>query len=765
MSRVASLALALLVALVAGHVAPATSAAAIAPQSREADGAVDARGRADPTGRWIVVYRDGANVAAADTRAKGRGIAADRRYAHALKGYAAHLTRGQLAAVRQDPDVGFVVPDAILSQQAQNIPRGIRRTEATRNAIAQIDGVDDRVDADVAIVDTGIDKDHEDLNVVGGYNCATSSRTAWGDVNGHGTHVAGTVGALDNGLGVVGVAPGVRLWAVRILDSAGNGLVSWYVCGLDWIAAQREAVPGSTTGETRPVIEVVNMSVAKRGADDGNCGLTSKDVMHQAICRLVASGVTVVAAAGNNSFNASKLIPASYDEVITVSALADMDGKPGGLGGSLCYSWGTYDKDDTYADFSNYGGDVDLIAPGKCTWSTLPGNRYGYVSGTSMAAPHVTGAAALYLQSRPGATPAQVRVALQAAGTYEWNIATDPDGHPDKLLNVAHIVARGDYMVDVTQPQGWVGAAGGSVAIPVRLYRAEDVPDDVALTFVAAGPLVATLSPATLGGLVDTSATLNVNIPAATPTGTYDVLVTATMGDRTRTVRASIRVDGDKPVAVAPSVTVAPLSIFNTTSFAASARWVAATDTTTWITAYQVQWSASGGAWSSATTVDDAIHSSSRTLGVGHEYEVRVRARDAASNVSTWMANDPLSSVLLQDTSSSIQRSSSWWRSRITTMSGGSSLTSGTRGQWFSRMFTGGGIAWVSTLGPTRGKADVYVDGVKVTTVDLNRTSVHYRRVAFTRSWLTSGSHTIKVVVLGTSGHPRVDLDALLVLK
>ena len=505
MRRATPLALALLLAFAAGPAAPQPAVAAHGPVSAEALAAAeDAASKAPLTadGRYIVVLKHGKGVDAVEGRAGRLGVKADRTFRNAVHGFSAKLTPGQLAALRLDPDVDSVVPDEIISIAGQSIPTGVRRVSGKDSLVADINGADPQVDADVAIVDTGIGgrttKAHEDLNIVGGISCSTDNPNSWGDPNGHGTHVAGTVGALDNGIGVVGVAPGVRLWSVRILDSAGDGLISWYVCGLDWIAAQRDPDDPS-----RPLIEAVNMSVARSGTDDGNCGYTTKDLMHQAICRLVDSGVTVVAAAGNNSFNAKKLKPASYDEVITVSALADTDGKPGGLGGSLCYSWGSYDVDDTFADFSNYGRDVDLIAPGKCIFSTLPGNAYGYISGTSMAAPHVTGAAALYRSSRPDATPAETRAALIAAGTFDWNLATDPDTRHEPLLDVSHIVSLGDFTVDATpgtSHSALVNADGGSLGLPVQLIRAEDFPDAVDLEVTAEAPLGGTLADTQLTG-------------------------------------------------------------------------------------------------------------------------------------------------------------------------------------------------------------------------------------------------------------------------
>jgi subtilisin family serine protease len=147
----------------------------------------------------------------------------------------------------------------------------------------------------------------------------------------------------------------------------------------------------------------------------------------------VAAGVTYAVAAGNSADDAANHVPAAYDEVITVSALADFDGKPGGLGSPTCRA----DEDDTFANFSNFGPDIDLIAPGVCILSTWKRGAYNTISGTSMATPHVTGAAALYLSGHGGASPEQVKTALQGAGTLDWNDVDDPDPVKETLVNVA----------------------------------------------------------------------------------------------------------------------------------------------------------------------------------------------------------------------------------------------------------------------------------------------------------------------------------------
>ena len=368
-------------------------------------------------GSWIVTLEAGQSPdRVASDHARDRGARVTHVYRYALQGYSARMSDVAAARVARDPRVRTVHADRGVEAYAQTLPTGIDRIDSELSGTASGDGTGS-VDVDVAILDTGIDIDHPDLNVVGGKNC--SDGTTYDDGNGHGTHVAGSAAALDNGIGVVGVAPGARLWAVRVLDNNGSGSWSSVICGIDWV-----------TGNAG-VIDVANLSLGGSSSENASsCGSSS---LHQAICNSVGAGITYAVAAGNSAADAKDFVPAMYSEVITVSALADFDGKPGGLGSPTCRS----DVDDTFADFSNHGAVVDIIAPGVCIRSTWKGGGYGTMSGTSMASPHAAGAAALYKASAPGASPAQVKAALQDAGTLDWNGVDDKDGIKERLLTVA----------------------------------------------------------------------------------------------------------------------------------------------------------------------------------------------------------------------------------------------------------------------------------------------------------------------------------------
>jgi len=392
-----------------------------------------ANGDAIP-GQYIIVLTDGVDTAAvANEMAQTHGLGLGHVYNNALKGFAARVPGARLDALQNDPRVVSVTPDLYVSiVQApcgtpkggpcdsgggQTIPTGILRINGDLSSATAGDGTG-TVDVDVAVIDTGIDVDHPDLDVVGGYNCSVGN--SYNDGNGHGTHVAGTIGALDNDTGVVGVAPGARMWAVRVLNNAGSGTRSDVICGIDWVTANADT------------IEVANMSLGGSGSDDGLSCAETTDPYKIAICNSVAAGVTYAVAAGNDSADAADSVPAAYDMVITVSALADFDGEPGGLAASTCRS----DEDDTFANFSNYGADVDIIAPGVCILSTWNDGGYNTISGTSMASPHVAGAAALYKANNPGATPAEVQDALQNAGNFDWDNSDDGDSIKEPLLDV-----------------------------------------------------------------------------------------------------------------------------------------------------------------------------------------------------------------------------------------------------------------------------------------------------------------------------------------
>ncbi|HWC25784.1 MAG TPA: S8 family serine peptidase [Solirubrobacteraceae bacterium] len=364
-------------------------------------------------GSYIVTLSSGDPGSVAAEHARREGASVEHVYRHALRGYAARMSETAARRIAADPRVQSVVVDQTVSIAAQTLPTGINRIDGELSATASGNG-SGAVGVDVAIIDTGIDVDHPDLDVRGGRNCSTGR--SYDDGNGHGTHVAGTAAAKDDASGVVGVAPGARLWAVRVLNNAGSGSWSSVICGIDWVTANAST------------IDVANMSLG----GGGGAGSCTDGGLRQAICKSTAAGVTYAVAAGNSSADSKDYVPASYPEVMTVSALADFNGLAGGGAAPTCRS----DVDDTFADFSNFGSAIDLIAPGVCILSTWKGGAYNTISGTSMASPHAAGAAALYKSANPSATPSQVKSALQGAGNLDWNAVDDPDGTKETLLNV-----------------------------------------------------------------------------------------------------------------------------------------------------------------------------------------------------------------------------------------------------------------------------------------------------------------------------------------
>jgi subtilisin family serine protease len=404
---------------------------------------------ATSTKAYIVVLNDSVTHPAAVASQHGHayGFVAKFVYGHALKGYAAQLSSSALASVEADSRVSFVAADASFAA-ADIIPTWANRIDAEQSSTVSGDG-QGSVDINVAVLDTGIDLTHPDLNVVGGVNC--SNGKSYADAFGHGTIVAGIIGAKDDGIGVVGVAPGARLWSVRVLNNKGAGSTSSVLCGIDWVTATR------TDADPTNDISVANMSLAGQGSDDGNCGGTpGKEAGHIAICNSTAAGVTYVVAAGNEARDFQKTIPATYDEVLTATAMGDSDGQPGGLGGSVqCLS---AQADDTYAFFSNFATLATdqahtIAAPGVCIGSTLLGGGYGGGSGTSFAAPAVAGTVALCIASGPcaGLTPAQIVAKMVGdASAYNqenpgYGFTGDPLHSPDPNKYYGYLVRAALY--------------------------------------------------------------------------------------------------------------------------------------------------------------------------------------------------------------------------------------------------------------------------------------------------------------------------------
>jgi subtilisin family serine protease len=399
-------------------IALALAAAVLAPSQA---GAQPDRASATEA-NYIVVLKSSVPSAGAtaNRHADQFGAKIEGVYSHALKGYSARMTATEAADLRTDSAVASVEKDRMLqiTQTPQTTPTGIRRIFAPNNPNLDIDGVDDvRIDVDVAVIDTGVGP-HTDVNVVTRANCVSGTCTTGtgNDDNGHGTHVGGTIGAIDNGSGVVGVAPGARIHSVKVCNSAGQCPNSAIVAGVDYVTARAST------------IEVANMSLGGPGTNT---------TLANAITNSINSGVVYAVAAGNDNQNAANFSPANHPDVITVSAVTDSDGQPGGTGGTPACRAG--ETDDTKASFSNFGASVEVAAPGTCILSTWLNNGLNTISGTSMATPHVTGAAAILASGANDPTNRTqvlaIRSKIVSTGNFNWT-DTSGDGIKEPLLDV-----------------------------------------------------------------------------------------------------------------------------------------------------------------------------------------------------------------------------------------------------------------------------------------------------------------------------------------
>ena len=405
---------------------------------------------APPSG-YVVVLKDAVgNPAAVSAVQVGRyGGRRSAVFTHAIRGYAAQLTRSEAAAVAADPAVQFVTEDRTFvlpptparaecglvdPRAVQCLPHWNDRIDVDRSSTRAGDGRGS-VQVNVAVIDSGIAGDHPDLNVRGGVDCGTGTAAVPGtsltDPVFHGTAVAGMVGAKDNQIGMVGAAPGTPLWSAKVVDASGDYTLSSVLCAIDWVTSTRQDTSPSND------IAIANISLAFDGTDDGKCGLTNQDALHLAICRSVAAGVSYVAAAGNESRDLATLVPGAYNEVLTVTAMADFDGKPGGQAAPQCYGTDLGPlgfADDAAAPFSNYAGTQrdylhTLAAPGVCVETTVPPTlgQYAVVDGTSFAAPAVAGTLALCITDGrcQAGSPARNLLTLQADAAL-YNLS-----HPD----------------------------------------------------------------------------------------------------------------------------------------------------------------------------------------------------------------------------------------------------------------------------------------------------------------------------------------------
>ncbi|MEU5683057.1 peptidase S8 [Streptomyces venezuelae] len=393
--------------VIAAAISTATAAAVLGAvttlpaQAAPAEGHVIAAGSADAVkGSYLVTLKEGSGLKAATSQGKDLiaeyGGSVQKTFKSALNGYSAKLSAAEARRLAADPAVASVEQNQRLRVDAtqSNAPWGLDRIDQAKLPLSGTYTYPDSAGSGVTayVIDTGVRITHSEISgrAVNGYDAVDGDNTAQ-DGNGHGTHVATTIAGKT-----YGVAKKAKIVAVRVLDNNGSGTTAGVVAGIDWVTSNHAA--GAPA--------VANMSL----------GGGASTTLDNAVQKSIADGVSYAVAAGNANTNAANTSPARVPAAITVGATSNTDAR---------------------ASFSNYGSVLDIFAPGvniKAGWNTGD-TATNTISGTSMATPHVAGAAAVYLAGHTSATPAQVSSALVNGATP--NVVTSPgSGSPNKLLKI-----------------------------------------------------------------------------------------------------------------------------------------------------------------------------------------------------------------------------------------------------------------------------------------------------------------------------------------
>jgi subtilisin family serine protease len=566
----------------------------------------------------------------------------------------------------EDPNVEAVSPnyqrelaDEFTDEQHFDLEWGLHNTGQSVNGVSgtadiDIDGLEAlRITTGspslvVAVIDSGVDFSHPDLadrawtnpgetgvlalpgvdddgngyvdDIHGWDFCNDDASVYDANQGGHGTHVAGTIAASVNGTGVIGVAPNVKIMGLKFIKSSGCGFDSMAIEAIDYAASFGVPVINASWGDAHRSLPL------ESAIADGNA--------------------LFVAAAGNDGLN---LDSGSNDFYPAESPLANI------------LSVAAIDQRGNRASFSNYGAAaVDIAAPGTNILSTWPSGQFAWSNGTSMAAPHVSGVAALGLSVAP-------------------SLSTD--------ALKSRILARG-----VTLP----GVVGKTVT----------------------------------GKLVNAMRVADVVGPTALPVDRHGINVGSTIGSSVSTTLA----------------------------------WPPATDDHSGVSSYIVRRRAGSGSW---TILASALTTRSFKVSLPFNTATQfgIAGRDGVGNVGPQAVSPTVTAVLLQDGTSLAKYSGTWSVVSSSSASNGKLHSSTRAGASVEFKTTARAIAVVGRKGPSNGKAKVYVDGAYVQTIDFYRSSTQSKIVVFNRSWSTNGVHRVKLVVVGTSGHPRVEVDAFPILR